>query len=103
MNKIWFWYFDINHRIGYSASVQIVNRRLFNKVGYDEGLKLYEDIVLIRRMQKFGKFFYISDAVVYSSARRIEKWGALKCLVTWFSMEFLPYNLKKKRDYEVVR
>jgi glycosyltransferase involved in cell wall biosynthesis len=101
--KIWFWLYDLEHRLlDMSASIQIVDKKIFNKIKYDVNLRLQEDLDLIKKMKRLGKFFYVSIPIK-ASARRFEKKGSLKLLFEWGTAGLSPYKLKKKRDYEVIR
>lgn len=102
---IWFRYHNWVHKLfRLSISIQIVDKKIFKKVGYDENLKFSEDIKLIREMTKYGKFFYMPTKNVEISTRRFDKEGGhLRVLLKWGYMNSLPYKLKIKKDYRVVR
>ncbi len=102
--RFWFWFYDLSHKfLKMSASIQIAKKRYFDKVKYDEKLKSSEDVTLIKKMKKLGKFFYIPTKTVSASARRFQKVGGLRLLFEWAYIGILPYNSKIKRGYDVVR
>ena len=52
---------------------------LYNKVsGFDETIKLSEDMDYVKRCSKFGKFRILKGAMAYVSMRRFEKEGRFK-------------------------
>ncbi len=82
-----------------------ISKKAFNKInGFDEKLITYEDWDLSNRVKKYGKIEFVDDAVVYTSTRRVEKWG-----ISGFFMfhvgNMIRYNLfKKSKDhYEEIR
>ncbi len=82
-----------------------VRRSTFNRIGgFDNRLITYEDWNLSARLKKFGRIAYIDDAVVYTSARRIRKWGVLG-FFKYYVGNMARYHLTKrsKDDYEAVR
>ncbi len=102
--SFWFWFYNfINKNYNASMCLQIAKRSYFNKIKYDENLKLLEDFKLINELKRFGSFFYIPIREVHSSARRIKKVGGLKLALQWLIPAIIPYNLRVKRSYEVIR
>ncbi|MFH2020735.1 MAG: glycosyltransferase [archaeon] len=71
--------------------------------GYDEVLKVSEDVNYVRRAAKLGKFRILSDVEIWTSPRRIEKEG-IKYI--FFGVWVFIYNLfhsgfkKTNYDYE---
>ncbi len=58
-----------------------VRRSAFEKVrGFDESLKSHEDFDLAYRISRLGRVAYLNDAIVHTSARRLQEWGVLKFL-----------------------
>ncbi|MBS3055204.1 MAG: glycosyltransferase [Candidatus Aenigmarchaeota archaeon] len=77
----------------------------FNKAGgYDETMKLVEDIEFSSRLRKIkGKYKFIQETFVISSTRRHKKWGPLKIINAW-PFGYIQYKvLKKTPDYPPVR
>ncbi|MGC9037812.1 MAG: glycosyltransferase [Candidatus Micrarchaeia archaeon] len=82
-----------------------VKKGTFEKVGgFNEKYVTYEDWDLSHRLAKYGKFAFVNEAIVYSSARRVLKWGLLK-FVRYHIGNMLRYTFTKKpkSEYEVVR
>ena len=82
-----------------------VKRTAFEKAGgFNEKYVTYEDWDLSHRLAKYGRFEFVNEAVVYSSARRILKWGLFK-FVKYHIGNMLRYTFTKKpkSEYEVVR
>jgi len=103
-HKTWFKAHNMIHKIfKLSLAIQIVNKKFFNRVKYDEKLPYSEDIKLIREMSKHGLFFYVPTKNVITSTRRFDKEGHLRLLIKWGIINNLPYKLRTKRDYEVIR
>ena len=64
----------------------------------------YEDWDLSKRINKLGKIKFMNNAVVYTSIRRVKKWG----IIGFFSYHvgnMIRYNLlkKPKEYYEEIR
>ncbi len=102
---LWFKYHNLVHKLFHlSLSIQIVKKEFFKKVKYDKNLKFSEDIMLINKMEKYGKFFYMPTKNVEISTRRFDKEGGhLKVLLKWGYMNSLPYKIKIKKSYKDVR
>ena len=105
INYLWFWYWDKVHKfMKLSASIQVVSKKYFKKVWYDEKLKMLEDSKLIEDMRGFGNFFYVSSAKVKASTRRFKKVGGIRLALKWtYAGTFLSYKKRINQDYGVVR
>ena len=88
-----------------------VRKEIFDKVnGFDENLKVMEDHDFAMRTGKFGTFRFSKDTCVYTSTRRMNKWGGLG-LIKKYSKIYLKYFINKKNfekdigkiQYEVIR
>ena len=82
-----------------------VSKKMFRKVhGFDERFMTYEDWDLSARMEKLGKIKYIDDALVYTSVRRVQRWGVIGYFV-FYAGNFLRYHLFKmpSKRYEQIR
>ncbi len=66
--------------------------------GFDEKLKVMEDHDLAFRVGKMGKFVYSKKTCVYTSTRRINKWGEWG-LLKKYSKYYVNYFTNKKRLY----
>jgi len=103
-HRLWFIYHNFVHRVfGVSSTPQIVKRNLFNKVKYDEMLNFAEDLKLTKEITKYGKLFYMPTKSVINSTRRTEKVGNFRQIIKWTGQSFMPYSVKVKKDYEVIR
>jgi len=81
----------------------------FRKIGgFDTSLATAEDLDLSRRLKKYGKIRF-SGGIVYTSARRIKKWGYLKFF--WYHFTNLvafhttgkPHGTYENVKYENIR
>jgi glycosyltransferase involved in cell wall biosynthesis len=86
-----------------SYALQIVKKKFFDKVRYDEKLKLGEDSKLIKDMMKLGKFFFLNNDCAETSTRRFRQVGITKLLLLWGFGRLTPHKIKKNIDYKVVR
>ncbi|MCS7106370.1 MAG: hypothetical protein NZ942_03575, partial [Candidatus Aenigmarchaeota archaeon] len=69
---------------------------VFEKVGgFNENLKIYEDIDLSKRISKFGKIVFLENIVALTSPRRIEAWGRTKAAGRYIS-SYLSYLFRGK-------
>lgn len=72
--------------------------------GFDEKMDTYEDWDLSKRLARHGKAVYILEAVVYTSVRRVKKWG-MWGYIAYHVDNMVRYNKGKKTrdDYNPVR
>lgn len=87
------------------ADNMAVDAEIYRKAGgFNPGLVTGEDTDLIRRVRKFGKVAYLSEAHAYVSMRRVREWGYLKYL-GFHASNFLRYHLRGTAHdkYEPVR
>lgn len=96
----------------HAAGIVIAVRKgVFDKVGgFDENLKVMEDHDFAMKSGKFGIFKFSKETCVYTSTRRMNKWGGLG-LIRKYSKIYLKYFISKKKfekeidkiQYEAVR
>lgn len=88
-----------------------VRKKAFEEVGgFNEKLKVMEDHDFAMRVNKIGGFKFSRDTCVYTSTRRMKKWGGLG-LIKKYSKIYLSYFLRKKHfndniekiEYEAIR
>ena len=88
-----------------------VRKSAFKEIGgFNEHLKVMEDHDFAMRVGKFGKFKFSKETCVYTSTRRMDKWGGLG-LIKKYSKTYLKYFINKKKfekdinkiQYEVIR
>ena len=82
-----------------------VRRSDFMKVkGFNEKMDTYEDWDLSKKLAKRGKAAYVIGAVVYTSTRRVKKWG-MWGYIAYHVDNIIRYNRGKKprNDYNPVR
>ncbi len=82
-----------------------VLRSAYEKVGgFDPNLATYEDWDMSLRLRKAGRIAYLDDALVYTSVRRVEKWG-IHGFFAYHVGNIWRYNLlkKPKEEYELIR
>jgi glycosyltransferase involved in cell wall biosynthesis len=100
-------YIRLSHALGKPSPAGInmaVRRSAFLKVkGFDISLKTMEDIELFKRLAAIGKIAFCPGAV-FTSARRLKKWGYLK-FFAFHTRNLLSFHSKGKSsaDYEDVR
>lgn len=71
--------------------------------GFNEDLKVAEDIELGGRLKKIGKISYITSTFVITSARRLNRWGIWRQLNSW-PLGYIKYKLlKKTQEYAPIR
>jgi GT2 family glycosyltransferase len=88
-----------------------VRRKAFNKVnGFDENLKVMEDHDFALRVGELGRFMFSKETCVYTSTRRMDKWGGLG-LIKKYAKIYIKYFMDKRKfskeidkiQYEVIR
>ena len=88
-----------------------VRKNVFDKInGFDEKLKVMEDHDFAARVGGHGKFKFSKQTCVYTSTRRMEKWGGMG-LVKKYSKIYIKYFLNRGKfkenideiEYEVIR
>lgn len=88
-----------------------VKRNVFEKIGgFNENMRVMEDHDLALRAGKHGDFMFSRDTCVFTSTRRMHKWGGWG-LIKKYSRIYLSYFLRRKSffrkartiDYEVIR
>jgi glycosyltransferase involved in cell wall biosynthesis len=82
-----------------------IRKSIFEKIGgFDERFMTYEDYDLSLRIRKTGRIGYLNDAVVYTSIRRVKKWGMVNFFF-YHTGNILRYNLLKKplEKYDPIR
>jgi glycosyltransferase involved in cell wall biosynthesis len=79
-----------------------IRKDVFEKLnGFDPEKGTCEDLDLAKRAGKLGKICYTKYAKVYTSTRRIDKWGKLRYVI-YHTENYLRYYTKRKvkEDYE---
>ncbi|MBI4170143.1 MAG: glycosyltransferase [Candidatus Aenigmarchaeota archaeon] len=72
----------------------------FEKVGgFDENLKVMEDHDFAMKVGKIGNFIFSKETCVYTSTRRMNKWGGWG-LFKRYSKIYLTYFMNKKKFYD---
>lgn len=90
-----------------NGSAAVIRKALFEKIGgYDESLFTYEDQYILQLAKQNGaKFYYPKNLKIYSSIRRIERWGAINYfynnILAGFYHFFLGPVRKRLYDYEM--
>jgi len=88
--------------IGNSTAVR---KSAFEKVkGFDERLNCLEDMDFAERLSKLGGVFvFMENTMVFTSVRRVAKWGVLRQLRAW-PFGYIDFKLLKRvPDYRPVR
>ena len=64
-------------------------KEFFNRVGgFNPDFMTNEDHDLAKRISKFGRFEYFKDITVWTSTRRVKKWGTLKSIKIYSKSTF---------------
>lgn len=101
-------YFKKPHAPGIAIAAR---KDVFDKTkGFDETLKVMEDHDFAMRVGKHGDFKFSKDTCVFTSTRRMEKWGGWG-LIKRYSKIYIKYfvnkeefkNNSKKIEYEPIR
>lgn len=91
--------------------VVAVRKGIFEKVGgFNERMRVMEDHDLALRVGKHGNFMFSKNTCVFTSTRRMHKWGGWG-LIKRYSKIYVSYFLRKKSfyknahriDYEAIR
>lgn len=106
--RLIYWLKNFTHRFivhNGSSGVIICWKQDFTRVGgFDEKLELRENSHLIRRLKKFGRYQYISDATATTSMRRYERRGIWPIVWLWLKLWATgPFTDLRHRRYESVR
>ncbi len=102
--SFWFSLNNIGHRLTRTSfSLQIVQRRVAEKIQYDEQLTYAEDLQYLKAARRHGSFFFLKTKAVASSTRRFRQHGYIQQTLIWMYQALQPDRMKKKRSYEVIR
>lgn len=67
---------------GVSDANLIIRKSVLEKVGYfDTRVQMLEDSMLMKKIRRYGKLKFLSDNIVNTSPRRLEKEGAKKVFI----------------------
>ncbi|MDI6721300.1 MAG: glycosyltransferase [Candidatus Aenigmarchaeota archaeon] len=72
-----------------------------NVGGFDENLKMMEDHDFALKIGKEGKFIFSKETCVYTSSRRVKKWGVLN-FIKKYSKTYISYMVNRKKFYKNV-
>lgn len=77
-----------------------VRKEIFEKVGgFNENMRVMEDHDLALRIGRHGHFMFSKDTCVFTSTRRMNKWGGWG-LIKKYSKIYLSYFLRKRSFYK---
>lgn len=77
-----------------------IRKKTFDELnGFCEDKKVTEDIDMTLRVGKKGKFAFSTDTCVFTSTRRINKWGASK-LIKEYAKMYLNFAFKRNKEFE---
>lgn len=94
----------LNHPSGPGSNFSIRKSTYFKLGGFDADLVTCEDIDLAVRATKLGKFYFLGNAPVYVSMRRVKKWGTIKFFF-FHAINSLRYALygRASEEYDEIR
>ncbi len=104
----WMWVSSHTPFIFCGGDNMAFKKTAFTRVGgYNTSLHTLEDIDLAKRMARVGKVKFNKEAWVYTSTRRLDKWGVVK-FVSFHVQNYLKYHSTLsskvgKEKYETVR
>jgi len=85
--------------LAYGAMGILVKKEIFEKVGgFDENVKLAEDMYFIRQASKIGKFGVIRSSKIYITLRRFESDGYFKTLFKYLLCNLYMFSGKAVRS-----
>ena len=85
--------------LAYGTMGILVKREIFEKIGgFDEDVKLAEDMYFIRQASKIGKFGIIRSTKIYITLRRFESDGYLKTLFKYLLCNLYMFSGKAVRS-----
>ncbi len=93
------------HRPSLVGSNFAVRAHAFSKArGFNEKYITYEDWDLSNRLKRYGRIVYSNNAVVHTSARRVEAWGVSGYTI-YYLVNMLLYHLirKPRKSYKRIR
>lgn len=99
------WAFRLFRMVWASGDNIAISRPFYHKIGGFKELKMGEDIELIKRAIRLGKVYYAKDAVIYTSDRRVKRWGKIRFFL-YYLTAYVLLNTGKVidvKDYEPVR
>jgi len=100
----WMKFYNLGHKYTKTSfSIQIMKASLKDKVVFDEGLSLTEDLKFIKDCLAYGKFLFLETETVHTSIRRFEKKGWLRLFLKWNLDALLSRFRDPKHVYPVVR
>lgn len=107
------YYHFVNHSVKFPQApgiVLAVRKDVFKKInGFNEKMKVNEDIDFAKRTRRYGRFIFSDETCVFTSTRRMQKWGVKKMLekniLEHYLAEFLLKRSKNTlhKEYEDVR
>lgn len=81
-----------------------VRKDVFDKIGgFNENMDVFEDFDFCLKTKKFGGFRYSGRTCVYTSTRRIQRWGILSSIKRYTRMYLRKMIRNEKFLYEPVR
>ena len=85
--------------LAYGAMGILVKKEIFEKVGgFDENVKLAEDMYFIRQASKIGRFGIIRSTKIYITLRRFESDGYLKTLFKYLLCNLYMFSGRAVRS-----
>lgn len=102
--KAWMKFYNISHKYTKTSyAIQIMKGSLKDKIQFNEGMHLAEDLQFIQDGLTYGKFLFFDTDTVLTSTRRFEKIGWTRLFLKW-NYDVLLWKLKKvTHDYPVIR
>jgi hypothetical protein len=86
--------------LSYGDAGVFVRRSVYDRIGGFSPYPIFEDLDLMRRMKREGRFVNL-DCCVFTSSRRFERGNYLRTWAVWIAMQVLywlgvsPYKLAK--------
>lgn len=101
----WFLFYNTGHALtSTSFAIQIVNAVYRDVIVFDEDRKFAEDLLLIKCLQKYGKFFYFRTKLVTTSTRRFDEVGWFRLFFKWnWQAIILSRTKRAAEEYGAIR
>lgn len=91
------------HMPGARAGCMIIQKNIFTRVkGFNESLKIAEDVDLVRKLKKQTKLHY-AHLTLYESNRRYRELGVLRTLWVWTKSGIMIFFKKNPGSYKTIR
>lgn len=102
---LWFLFYNTGHALTKTSfAIQIANAAYKDQIVFDVTRKFAEDLELIKKLRKYGKFFYFRTKLISTSTRRFDEVGWFRLFLKWNWQALVLSKTKRKiEEYGAVR